>query len=48
MDAQELKQTADSLAAVIAEVEDGDLEATKQGPAFLAGAEQALRAAAAE
>lgn len=48
MEAHELIQTADSLAAVIAEVEDGDLEATKQGRAFLAGAEQALRAAAAQ
>lgn len=47
MDAVELERTADSLAAVIAELDAGDLDASKQGRAYLEGAEQALRAAAA-
>jgi len=46
MDAVELERTADSLAAVRIEIEAGDLDATKLGAAFLAGAEQALRQAA--
>lgn len=48
MDATELKAAADSLAAVHAEAEAGDLDSTRLGRAFLAGAEQALRAAAAQ
>ncbi|WP_427130249.1 hypothetical protein [Pseudarthrobacter sp. S9] len=49
MNAAEMTKTADSLAAVLAAVESGeqDLDTTRQGRAFLAGAEQALRAAAA-
>lgn len=35
MDANELKQTADSLAAVIAEVEDGDSKASCNAHALL-------------
>lgn len=48
MDRAEMEQTADSLAKVLDEIEDGDLEATKIGRAFLKGAETALRAAATE
>ncbi|MGJ9371819.1 hypothetical protein [Nesterenkonia sp. CF4.4] len=46
MKAAEMKQTADSLAAVLEEIQDGDLAATKSGRAFLKGAETALRSAA--
>lgn len=48
MDATELEAAADSLAAVRAEAEAGDLDSTKLGRAFLAGAEQALRTVAAK
>lgn len=48
MDAAELEAAADSLAAVCAEAEAGDLDVTKLGRAFLAGAEQALRTVAAQ
>lgn len=48
MNAAEMEAAAGSLAAVRAEAEAGDLDSTKLGRAFLAGAEQALRAIAAQ
>lgn len=43
---QHSMQTADSLAAIRAEIDAGELDASKQGKAFLQGAETALRAVA--
>jgi hypothetical protein len=39
--AVELERTADSLASVIVELDAGDLDASKQGRAYLDAAEQA-------
>lgn len=41
-------QTASSVEAIIKEIDDGDLSASKEGRAFLAGALTGMRAAAAE
>lgn len=46
MEATELTAAADSLAATTAGLDTGELEVSKQGRAFLAGAEAALRATA--
>jgi hypothetical protein len=44
MNATQVKQSTDTLAAVLVEIDAGGLEATEAERAFLAGAEHALRA----
>lgn len=48
MTPEQLEKLADSLAAVQAEIDAGDLTASKAGRAYLEGAEAALRAVTAK
>lgn len=43
MDQKQIEQAADTLGAISAQIESGDLEATQSQRAYVAGAKHALR-----
>lgn len=43
MDQEQIRQATDSLGAIIAQIESGELHATQSQRAYVAGAEHALR-----